>query len=73
MDLTGIEANLTADYIASLPLVDPEQNSTTTTATINSVVLLSKAYYERAYKSYICTFLNFCFLEAWPNTLDQPR
>lgn len=53
MDLTDIEANMTADYIASLPLVDPEQNSTTTTATIDSVVLLSHAYYERAYKSYV--------------------
>ncbi|KAJ6027669.1 FAD-binding 8 [Penicillium canescens] len=38
MDLTGIEANVTDDCIASLPLIDPEQNSTTTTGTINSSV-----------------------------------
>ncbi|KAJ6008825.1 FAD-binding 8 [Penicillium canescens] len=60
MDLTGIEANVTDDYIASLPLIDPEQNSTTTTGTINSSVLLSHAYYERAYKSYVRINLPAC-------------
>ncbi|CAG8200313.1 unnamed protein product [Penicillium salamii] len=55
MDLTDIEAELTDDYITSLPLIDPEQNSMTTTGTINSPVLLSHAYYEKAYKSYVRT------------------
>lgn len=53
MDLSEIEANVTDAYIASLPVIDPEQNSTTTTGTIESVVLLSHKYYERAYKSYV--------------------
>lgn len=53
MDLTDIEANVTDDYITSLPLIDPEQNSTATIGTIGSVVLLSHSYYERAYKSYV--------------------
>ncbi|KAJ5113971.1 FAD-binding 8 [Penicillium angulare] len=53
MDLTDIEANVTDSYISSLSTIDPEQNSTTTTGTIDSVVLLSHSYYERAHKSYV--------------------
>lgn len=53
MDLTAIEANVTDEYIDSLSTIDPVQNSTTTTATIESPVLLSHSYYKRAYKSYV--------------------
>ncbi|RAL11189.1 ferric reductase family protein [Aspergillus homomorphus CBS 101889] len=53
IDLTDIIANATESYIASLPIVDPETNSTTTTGTIDSPVLLSHSYYKRAYKSYV--------------------
>lgn len=54
IDLTDIVANATDSYIASLPTIDPETNSTTTTGTIESPVLLSHSYYKRAYKSYVC-------------------
>ncbi|KAI2974183.1 hypothetical protein CBS147323_1572 [Aspergillus niger] len=53
ISLTEIEANATDEYIASLPVIDPETNSTTTTGTIESPVLLSHSYYKRAYKSYV--------------------
>jgi hypothetical protein len=57
MDLTAIEANVTDAYIASLSTIDPDMNSTTTTGTVESPVLLSQSYYKRAYKSYVCSFL----------------
>ncbi|RAK95283.1 ferric reductase family protein [Aspergillus ibericus CBS 121593] len=53
ISLTEIEANATDEYIASLSLIDPETNSTTTTGTISTPVLLSHSYYKRAYKSYV--------------------
>ncbi|OJK04912.1 hypothetical protein ASPACDRAFT_19883 [Aspergillus aculeatus ATCC 16872] len=53
VNLTDIIANATDSYIASLPTIDPETNSTTTTGTIESPVLLSHSYYKRAYKSYV--------------------
>ncbi|KAE8140337.1 ferric reductase like transmembrane component-domain-containing protein [Aspergillus pseudotamarii] len=53
MDLSEVEANVTDTYLASLPTIDPETNSTSTTGTIESPVLLSHAYYKRAHKSYV--------------------
>ncbi|BAE62586.1 ferric reductase transmembrane component 4 precursor [Aspergillus flavus] len=53
MDLSEVEANVTDTYLASLPTIDPEMNSTSTTATIESPVLLSHSYYKRAHKSYV--------------------
>ncbi|PYH48527.1 ferric reductase family protein [Aspergillus saccharolyticus JOP 1030-1] len=53
ISMTDIIANTTDSYIASLPIIDPETNSTTTTGTIESPVLLSHSYYKRAYKSYV--------------------
>ncbi|KAL4956119.1 ferric reductase NAD binding domain-containing protein [Aspergillus filifer] len=53
MDLSGIAANVTDAYIASLSVIDPDMNDTTTTGTIESPVLLSEEYYKRAYKSYV--------------------
>ncbi|CAI7641743.1 unnamed protein product [Penicillium glandicola] len=55
MSLTAIEPLLTDEYINSLPQIDPDQNNVTTTGTINSPVLLTKKYYDRAYKSYVGT------------------
>ncbi|PYH89331.1 ferric reductase transmembrane component 4 precursor [Aspergillus ellipticus CBS 707.79] len=53
LSLTNITATVTDEYIASLPSIDPETNSTTTTGTIDSPVLLSHSYYKRAHKSYV--------------------
>ncbi|KAL4964219.1 ferric reductase family protein [Aspergillus stella-maris] len=53
MNLSGIESNVTDAYIASLSVIDPDMNDTTTTGTIESPVLLSEEYYKRAYKSYV--------------------
>ncbi|KAE8416081.1 ferric reductase like transmembrane component-domain-containing protein [Aspergillus pseudocaelatus] len=53
MDLSEVEANVTDTYLASLPTIDPETNSTSTTGTIESPVLLSHAYYKKAHKSYV--------------------
>ncbi|KAB8256537.1 ferric reductase like transmembrane component-domain-containing protein [Aspergillus pseudonomiae] len=53
MDLSEVEANVTDTYLASLPTLDPEMNSTSMTGTIESPVLLSHAYYKRAHKSYV--------------------
>lgn len=53
MDLSSAEANATDAYIASLPIIDPSVNSTTLTGTIESPVLLSRSYFNRAYKSYV--------------------
>lgn len=61
ISLTEIEANATDEYIASLPVIDPETNSTTTTGTIESPVLLSHSYYKRAYKSYVGQLLGYCY------------
>ena len=54
MDLTTIEAKLNSSYLASLPRIDPETNTTTAVGTLNQTVLLTKSYYKRAYKSYVC-------------------
>lgn len=56
MDLSEVEANVTDTYLASLPTIDPEMNSTSTIATIESPVLLSHSYYKRAHKSYVRFF-----------------
>ncbi|KAJ5150583.1 FAD-binding 8 [Penicillium coprophilum] len=53
MSLASIEPLLTDEYINSLPQIDPEQNNVTTYGTIDSPVLLTKKYYDRAYKSYV--------------------
>ncbi|KAJ5729652.1 FAD-binding 8 [Penicillium malachiteum] len=53
MNLTSIEAKLTDEYIDGLSKIDPDNNSTTTTGTIDEVVLLSQHYYKIAYKSYV--------------------
>ncbi|KAJ5787390.1 FAD-binding 8 [Penicillium paradoxum] len=53
MSLTAIEAKLTDEYISSLPQIDPDQNNVTTTGIIESPVLLTQSYYNRAYKSYV--------------------
>ncbi|KAL1889476.1 hypothetical protein Sste5346_008854 [Sporothrix stenoceras] len=47
MDLTEIEANVTQAYINSLPVLNPDSNSTS--AAIEKAVILDKAYYEVAY------------------------
>lgn len=54
MDLTTIEAKLNSSYLASLSRIDPETNTTTAVGTLNQTVLLTKSYYKRAYKSYVC-------------------
>ncbi|KAL3481224.1 ferric reductase NAD binding domain-containing protein [Aspergillus californicus] len=51
INLSQIETDVTDAYIATLPIVDPDMNSTKTTV-IASPVLLSQSYYKRAYKSY---------------------
>ncbi|KAB8204946.1 Ferric reductase like transmembrane component [Aspergillus parasiticus SU-1] len=53
MDLSEVKANVTDTYLAFLPTIDPETNSTSTTGTIGSPVLLSHSYYKRAHKSYV--------------------
>ncbi|KAJ5702678.1 ferric reductase like transmembrane component-domain-containing protein [Penicillium malachiteum] len=53
MSLTSIEAKVTDDYIDGLSTIDPDNNSTTTTGTIDEAVLLSRRYYHIAYKSYV--------------------
>ncbi|KAJ5373542.1 FAD-binding 8 [Penicillium concentricum] len=53
MSLTSIEPLLTDDFINSLPQIDPEENNVTTYRTIDSPVLLTKKYYNRAHKSYV--------------------
>lgn len=57
MDLTSIEEKVTDDFIDGLATIDPDNNSTTTTGTIYSPVLLSHAYYKIAYKSYVCVHI----------------
>lgn len=52
IDLTSIVMNVTDDYLTHLPVIDPVHNSTKSTAIITSPVLLSKSYYERAFRSY---------------------
>ncbi|KAL2443879.1 Ferric/cupric reductase transmembrane component B [Exophiala dermatitidis] len=50
MDLTSIEANVTDAYIAALPVINPDVNSTDTTS-LSSVVLLDKEWFRLAYKT----------------------
>ncbi|PWY86776.1 ferric reductase transmembrane component 4 precursor [Aspergillus heteromorphus CBS 117.55] len=53
-DLSEVEANVTDTHILSMRVVDPDTNNTMSTGTIDSPVLLSETYYERAYKT--CVF-----------------
>ncbi|RAH59681.1 ferric reductase transmembrane component 4 precursor [Aspergillus piperis CBS 112811] len=52
VDLSSIEPNGSRSY-DSMPILDPDVNTTASTGTIKSPVLLSESYYKRAYKTCI--------------------
>lgn len=54
VDLSSIEPNGSGSY-DSMPILDPDVNTTASTGTIKSPVLLSESYYKRAYKTCVCT------------------
>ncbi|GAQ35739.1 ferric reductase family protein [Aspergillus tubingensis] len=50
VDLSSIDPNGSRSY-DSIPILDPDVNTTASTGTIKSPVLLSESYYKRAYKT----------------------
>ncbi|GJP94186.1 ferric reductase transmembrane component 4 precursor [Aspergillus niger] len=50
VDISSLEVNGSTTY-TSMPIVDPDVNTTASTGTIEYPVLLSESYYKRAYKT----------------------